>query len=223
MRSRAKLARASAWLLALSTLLTAGLLAAQCVQIHEAGAFSGKSCGRALRPCVGGRTLAGAAGRDAASAASERKGKPASCADHDKPFNGRKPASDAFGKPRTADGGAVFDGSRGRRKSFSAARGKPRADVDGAVCNGSRVGRKPASYTRWKARTADGGAILNGSCAGGSPASIASYARRKNGRDARRGAQAANGARRVRRYLCGMRGDGCALSGKSRELHVARA
>ena len=40
MRSRAKLARASAWLLALSTLLTAGLLAAQCVQIHEAGAFS---------------------------------------------------------------------------------------------------------------------------------------------------------------------------------------
>lgn len=40
MRSRAKLARASAWLLALSTLLAAGLLAAQCVQIHEAGAFS---------------------------------------------------------------------------------------------------------------------------------------------------------------------------------------
>lgn len=40
MRSRAKLARASAWLLALSTLLTAGLLTAQCVQIHEAGAFS---------------------------------------------------------------------------------------------------------------------------------------------------------------------------------------
>ena len=40
MRSRAKLARASAWLLALSTLFTAGLLAAQCVQIHEAGAFS---------------------------------------------------------------------------------------------------------------------------------------------------------------------------------------
>lgn len=40
MRSRAKLARASAWLLALSTLLTAGLLIAQCIQIHEAGAFS---------------------------------------------------------------------------------------------------------------------------------------------------------------------------------------
>lgn len=40
MRSRAKLARAAAQLLALSTLLTAGLLAAQCVQIHEAGAFS---------------------------------------------------------------------------------------------------------------------------------------------------------------------------------------
>lgn len=31
MRSRAKLARASAWLLALSTLLTAGLLIAQCI------------------------------------------------------------------------------------------------------------------------------------------------------------------------------------------------
>ena len=40
MRIRAKLARASVWLLALSTLFTAGLLAAQCVQIHEAGAFS---------------------------------------------------------------------------------------------------------------------------------------------------------------------------------------
>ena len=40
MRSRAKLARASAWLLTLSTLLTAGLLIAQCIQIHEAGAFS---------------------------------------------------------------------------------------------------------------------------------------------------------------------------------------
>lgn len=40
MRSRAKLARASAWLLALSTLLMAGLLIAQCIQIHEAGAFS---------------------------------------------------------------------------------------------------------------------------------------------------------------------------------------
>lgn len=40
MRIRAKLARASAWLLALSTLLTAGLLIAQCIQIHEAGAFS---------------------------------------------------------------------------------------------------------------------------------------------------------------------------------------
>lgn len=40
MRSRAKLARASAWLLALSTLLTAGLLIAQCIQIREAGAFS---------------------------------------------------------------------------------------------------------------------------------------------------------------------------------------
>lgn len=40
MRSRAKLARASAWLLALSTLLTAGLLIAQCIQIHEAGASS---------------------------------------------------------------------------------------------------------------------------------------------------------------------------------------
>ena len=40
MRSRAKFARASAWLLALSTLLMAGLLIAQCIQIHEAGAFS---------------------------------------------------------------------------------------------------------------------------------------------------------------------------------------
>ena len=40
MRSQAKLARASAWLLALSTLLMAGLLIAQCIQIHEAGAFS---------------------------------------------------------------------------------------------------------------------------------------------------------------------------------------
>lgn len=40
MRSRAKLARASVWLLALSTLLMAGLLIAQCIQIHEAGAFS---------------------------------------------------------------------------------------------------------------------------------------------------------------------------------------
>lgn len=40
MRIRAKLARASAWLLALSTLLMAGLLIAQCIQIHEAGAFS---------------------------------------------------------------------------------------------------------------------------------------------------------------------------------------
>jgi len=40
MRSRAKLARASAWLLAFSTLLTAGLLIAQCIQIREAGAFS---------------------------------------------------------------------------------------------------------------------------------------------------------------------------------------
>lgn len=40
MRSRAKLARASAWLLALSTLLMAGLLIAQCIQIQEAGAFS---------------------------------------------------------------------------------------------------------------------------------------------------------------------------------------
>ncbi len=40
MRSRAKLARASARLLTLSTLLTAGLLIAQCIQIHEAGAFS---------------------------------------------------------------------------------------------------------------------------------------------------------------------------------------
>lgn len=40
MRSQAKFARASAWLLALSTLLMAGLLIAQCIQIHEAGAFS---------------------------------------------------------------------------------------------------------------------------------------------------------------------------------------
>lgn len=40
MRSRAKFARASAWPLALSTLLMAGLLIAQCIQIHEAGAFS---------------------------------------------------------------------------------------------------------------------------------------------------------------------------------------
>lgn len=40
MRSRAKLARASAWLLALSTLLAAGLLITQCIQIREAGAFS---------------------------------------------------------------------------------------------------------------------------------------------------------------------------------------
>lgn len=150
---------------------------------------AGKSCGRALIVLRGRAASAGAAGRDAASAASERKGKPASCADHDKPFNGRRPVSGARGKPRTADGGAVFDGSRGRRKSFSAARGKPRADVDDAVCNGSRVGRKPASYTRWKARTADGGAIFSGSCAGGGSASAASYARRKNGRDARRRAQ----------------------------------
>lgn len=40
MRNRERLARAAAWLLALSTLLTAGLLIAQCIQIREAGAFS---------------------------------------------------------------------------------------------------------------------------------------------------------------------------------------
>lgn len=40
MRSQAKLARASAWLLAFATLFTAGLLIAQCIQIREAGAFS---------------------------------------------------------------------------------------------------------------------------------------------------------------------------------------
>lgn len=40
MRSRASLARVAAWLLALATLLAAGLLIAQCVRIHEAGAFS---------------------------------------------------------------------------------------------------------------------------------------------------------------------------------------
>ncbi len=40
MKSRARLARAAECLLALSTLLTAGLLIAQCIKIHEAGAFS---------------------------------------------------------------------------------------------------------------------------------------------------------------------------------------